>query len=131
MGQYKDALTHFSNAGSLILSWPLLAGCLGHCYAKLNQRAEAFKQLEQLTVGGQRQWASPVSIAAIQIGLGQNAEALGHLEKAADSRDCSLPLQTLNPEFNAIRSEPRWRALIERIGLRRSQPLSVSSAVSM
>lgn len=124
MDQYKDALTYFSNARSLISSWPLLAGCMGHCHAKLNQRADALKQLEQLSGARQHQWASPVSIAAIQIGLGQNAEALDHLEKAADSRDCSLPLQTLNPEFDAIRSEPRWHALMERIGLGRSRPLS-------
>ncbi len=127
-GHYKDALTQFSNARTLVPNWPMLAGCLGHCNAKLNQHGEALKQLAQLTTTLLN--FSPVSIAAIQIGLGQNAEALGNLERAADSRDCSLPLQLLNPEFDPIRSEPRYNALLERMGLKRLRPFSNSSSVS-
>ena len=128
--QYQHAITCFLTARKLLPNWHVLNGCLGHCYAKLNQQAEALNELEHLTSGRQNRSLSHVSIAAIQIGLGQNAEALGSLERAAGARDCSLPLQLLNPEFDAIRSEPRYSALKERIGLKRSvafpEPTSVS-----
>jgi tetratricopeptide (TPR) repeat protein len=117
--QYEDALTQFLKADDLLENWHMLAACLGHCYAKLNRGPEALNQLAQLTGPRQHQWVSPVDIAAIQVGLDQNEEALANLEKAADVRDCSLPVRLLNPEFDTIRSEPRYQALMERIGLRK------------
>ena len=119
-GAFADALAHFSNARNLMRGWPMLAGCLGHCHAKLDQRAEAQKQLDQIAGTQADRSASRVTIAAIQAGLGQEEEAFGNLESAADLRDCSLPLQILNPEFDAIRTQPRFTALVERIGLKRA-----------
>ena len=113
--EYSDAVAHFSNACNLMRGWPMLAGSLGHCYAKLDQRAEAQKQLDHIV----RSQASRVSIAAIHAGFGENDEAFENLEAAADLRDCSLPLQILNPEFAAMRNQRRFTALLERMGLKR------------
>ena len=127
-GQYSDALAHFSNARNLMRSWPMLAGCLGHCYAQLDQHAEAHKQLEYLNQSQVNRLASRVSIAAIQAGLGYHDDALGNLETAADSRDCCLPLQLLNPEFDAVRHHPRFTALMERMGLKRAHSFAMPLA---
>ncbi len=129
-GQYSEALAHFLQAGELMPGWPVLTGCVGHCHAMLNQRTEAAHQLAQLKAARQHESGSPVSVAAVQIGLGQTEEALESLEQAADQRDCSLPLQLLNPEFDAIRTARRYTALMEKLGLKHMAPASVKSAVA-
>lgn len=119
-GQFSDALGQFTNASNLMRARSLLGGCLGHCYAKLNQRDEAFRQLSQLT-NASTQYSSPVSVAAIYAGLGQNDRALSALDQAAEMHDCSLPIRILNPEFDALRGESRFGALIERMRLSKAR----------
>ncbi|MGI8741231.1 MAG: hypothetical protein ACR2NN_01420 [Bryobacteraceae bacterium] len=111
-GLVSDALAHFTNAGNLFKCRSLLTGCQGHCYGRLNQRDEAMRHLGQN--------ASPVSAAAIYSGLGETGRALAALEQAAEMRDCSLAVQLLNPEFDRLRGEIRFTALLEKMGLRRA-----------
>ena len=120
-GQIGDALAHFTNAANLLRGRALLKGCLGYCYARLNQRDEALRCLAQLTGQSSGQPAAPVSVAAIYSGLGQNSRALSALDDSASAHDCSLPLQLLNPEFDSLRNEPQFGALLEKIGLERAR----------
>lgn len=123
-GLFSDALAHFTNATNLMRGRSLLSGCLGHCYARMKQRDDALRQLAQLTSQPLSQYSSPISVAAIYTGLGQNDRALSALEQAADARDCSLPMQLLNPEFDGLREDSRFGKLIGKMGLSRSRPAS-------
>jgi hypothetical protein len=58
-----------------------------------------------------------VSFAAIYAGLNHPEQALDHLERALEARDTSLPVNLLNPEFDALRSEPRFQTIRQRLGL--------------
>lgn len=126
-GQYGDALAQFTNAINLMRGRSLLSGCLGHCYAKLNQRDEALRQLNQLIGHSSSQYSSPVSVAAIYTGMGQTDRALSALEQAADAHDCSLPLQLLNPEFDGLRGDSRFAAILDTIGLGKGRSKSAAS----
>jgi hypothetical protein len=59
----------------------------------------------------------PVSAASIYAGLGDKDRALTYLEEAVEARNTSVPLRTLNPEFNSIRTEPRFQALLRNMGI--------------
>jgi tetratricopeptide (TPR) repeat protein len=114
-GSYQDAIAHFTNASHLLKCRSLLSGSVGYCHARLNQRDEALRQLTQ--AAGNPQAISPARIAAIHLGLGEKDRAFACLEDAAAARDCSLPMQLLNPEFNSVRQDSRFTDLLKRMGI--------------
>jgi tetratricopeptide (TPR) repeat protein len=115
-GMFEDAIAHFTNANPLKCH-SLLRGQLGYCYAMSGRREEALHEIGTLTERSSSHYVSPMSFAAIYAGLGDRDQALQHLERALEARDTSLPVNLLNPEFDNLRNEPRFRALRQRLGL--------------
>jgi hypothetical protein len=55
----------------------------------------------------------------IHIGLGETDQAFEWLEKAFEARDWQMALLNVEPLFDAVRPDPRFAALVERVGLAR------------
>ncbi len=60
---------------------------------------------------------SPKSIARIYAIMDQKEEALYWLEKAVDTRELDVPRINVMPEYDKLRSEPGFQALIRKMGL--------------
>ena len=56
-------------------------------------------------------------IALIHLGLGDLENLFHWLDRAFDERDGSLVLIASTVEFDPVRGEPRFKALLERMGL--------------
>jgi tetratricopeptide (TPR) repeat protein len=116
-GEFQDAMAFFSNANSLLKCNGLLAGCMGHCYARMGNQDEAKRLLALLgnaPAGSQPAW---ISMAAICVGLGDSERASQYLDQAFEAQDVALPLRLLNPEFDGLRHQPRYHELNARMGL--------------
>lgn len=50
-------------------------------------------------------------------GLGDNEAALKWLEKAFDGADATLSGVMIDPQFQSLRTNPRFRKLLQRMGL--------------
>ena len=61
----------------------------------------------------------PFRLATIHIGLGETDLAFAWLEKALEARDWQMALLNVEPAFDDLRSDPRFAALVERVGLPR------------
>ena len=59
----------------------------------------------------------PYSLAVIHLGLGENGLALDWLEKAYVERDWRLPWIGPEPSLDSLRGEPRYDALLCKLGL--------------
>jgi len=57
------------------------------------------------------------SLAVILSGLGSKDEAIGELEKAFIVRDFAMFMLKRDPAFDGIRSDPRFVALVRKVGL--------------
>ncbi|MGA2212270.1 MAG: hypothetical protein ABSH31_03255 [Bryobacteraceae bacterium] len=114
-GQFPDAIAHFTNASQMKCG-ALLHGQMGYCYAKSGRRAGALRELEILKTQSQSSYVSPLSFAAIHSGLGEDDDALGYLDRAAETRDASLHLRLLSTEFDSLQNHPRYQELRSRIG---------------
>ncbi len=118
---YRDAIAQFTNATNLLKTRTLVSGCLGYCYARSNDKEEALRQLLLLDNeshdGDRRHQPWPVSAAAIYAGLGDKGRALTYLEEAVASHNAAAPLRTLNPEFNSLRTEPRFQEALRKMGV--------------
>jgi len=66
-------------------------------------------------------------MALVHLGLGDTDAAFAWLDRACAERDGSLLLVTAAIEFDALRADPRFDALLEKMGLRaaetRARPL--------
>jgi hypothetical protein len=78
--------------------------------------AEARGVMASIEERGREQYVSPQSFAILQLGLGRRQDALALLEKAADERSIEV-LGFSGPLFDALHDEPRYRALVGRMGL--------------
>ena len=114
---FQDAIAHFTNASNLLKCRSVLRGCLGYCYAMCNRRDEALRELASLNSQASTQYTSPVSLAAIYVGLNEKERAWAYLAQALDAHDSSLPLHLMSPEFESLRQDSRFPALRGKMGL--------------
>jgi len=115
-GMYSDAIAHYTNA-SRMKCRSLIDGEIGYCYAMSGRKDEALREIAALGAQSDSRYVSPISFAAIYAGLGDKEKALSYLEKAIETREASLPVQLLNPEFDSLRNESRFEALRQKMGL--------------
>jgi tetratricopeptide (TPR) repeat protein len=65
----------------------------------------------------QGRYESPLIIALTYARAGANSEALDWLEKAAEERTPWLPELKIDPAWDNVRSDPRFIAVLKKIGL--------------
>ena len=95
-------------------SVPVYLAALGHAYALADQPEKARRLIEALKA---RPYVSPVDIATIYIGLGEKDPALDWLERGFAGRAYGLVFLPSDPRFDPLRSDPRFAALMRRVGL--------------
>jgi TolB-like protein len=84
-------------------------------YARMNRRKEALETLEAAIRGwGYRPGDA---IAHVHVTLGAHNEAIRELERACEQRSSSLHGVGIAPEFVPLRSDKRFRSILQRIGL--------------
>jgi hypothetical protein len=114
---YNDALDKFSQARKLSGSQPVTIGLYGHALAVSGDVAGARRALAELQHLAQSRYVSPIYIAAIYTGLGENHTALDWLDRAYKERTDRLVYLAVEPMADPLRSDPRFAQLMAKIGL--------------
>jgi len=118
MGKYEEAVRYY-------LRWIELAGrskdwdpYLAGCYALMGKREEPRKILNNLIEYSKGNYVPSIGIASIFSALGEKEQAFAWLEKAFHERE-PLLLMYLKTwrRFDPVRSDPRYAALLRKIGL--------------
>jgi serine/threonine-protein kinase len=96
-------------------------GLLGYAYARSGNTARATEIAHSLERGVNRAGGVTAAAARVYLGLGDKAHALDLLEKAAAQHDSFFASESLaEPFFDAIRRDPRFAAIVKRVGLNES-----------
>ena len=90
---------------------------LGHVQARLGQRDEARKILQQLSESSKDRYVPALAFATVHLGLGENDQALDWLEKAYAERFNRLAYLRREPMWQPLRENPRFQDLLRRINL--------------
>jgi hypothetical protein len=101
----------------LYSSNPQPKGSLGHAYGLAGKPGKAQKIVDELLTRAKTEYVSAWAIAVIYIGMGETDRAMEWLEKAYQDRNASLVWLKVNPEFDPIRSDPRFKDLLARLKL--------------
>jgi DNA-binding winged helix-turn-helix (wHTH) protein/TolB-like protein/Tfp pilus assembly protein PilF len=116
-GRLPEALAELQKAVTLSGGSPLMKGSLGVGYALAGDRAAAERTLDELAKLRAGSYASALDLADIQVALGDRERAFQSLGQAADERAFHLIYLKVWPELDPLRSDPRFKALILRLGL--------------
>ena len=117
MGKYDLAIASLERARELGGDVPNILAALGEVQARAGRVKEAHGLLRELTELSQKRWVPASSFAILHLGLGDYPAALTYLEAATDRREMPVTALKVHPLYDPLRSEPRFQALIERIGL--------------
>jgi TolB-like protein/tetratricopeptide (TPR) repeat protein len=115
--EYANALRELQQALALSGNETSFKAELGNAYAVAGKKPEALVILHELLQMSSQQYVSPYSIALVYAGLDQKDEAFRWLDKAYDERSVRLINIAVHPRFASLHSDPRFAALLQRIGL--------------
>ena len=90
---------------------------LGRAYAAAGRDADARAEIERLEEFGRRGFGVGYDIALIRMGLREPAGALDALERCIDDYSQLVGFINVEPGFDPIRDDPRFRAVTGAIGL--------------
>ena len=90
---------------------------LGGAYGWAGLKDEAFKILERLDELSKDRYVPSFHRAIVWLGLGEKNEALENLEKAYLERESLMACLKIWPFFDSVRSEPRFKELLHKMGL--------------
>jgi TolB-like protein/Tfp pilus assembly protein PilF len=120
MGDYSRMLAEIDKAIELRMPdepvdlWPYRARAL----AGLGRVDEAEAILAQTEERSHEQYVPALDFALIYAALGDEEQVLTHLEKAIDDGDWRAPGHLMHSfEFDSVRDTPRFKVLVERMGL--------------
>jgi TolB-like protein/Flp pilus assembly protein TadD len=112
-----ESLTHFQKAVDLSDRYIWFLASLGYARGLHGDDSEARAILAELTERSNREYVSPFFFAIVHLGLGEKGKTLDYFEDAFEERSPHLAACHYHPFNDALRSEPRFIALVERIGL--------------
>jgi len=116
-GDTQDAVLSFLRAGGLSPVGPERTSALRRAFNSQGRDAFWLEHLSQLTRESRGRYVPKTSIAAAQVRLGRNDQALDTLAKAIEERDPGLIELKVEPVFDPLRSNPKFDALLRRLGL--------------
>jgi len=118
-GDYDKAIAEFQKARQLAPNDTHLLAWLGYVYAVSGKRTEAQELLEELRNRSRSGYVPAYSWGVIYTGLGNADQAFAWLKRGCNESDSWLSQLKVDPEFDTLRSDPRYRELLRCLGLPR------------
>ena len=113
--RYGDAVAELTKAVDLSERSPTCVASLARAYAITGRRNDALKLLADLKQRSGGSYSHGSELAVIYASLGQTDQAMTWLEKGFDER--FNPGVLLRPGLDPLRSDPRFRDLVRRVGI--------------
>jgi len=109
MSMYKEALELYQEIENLPM--------IGLTYVLMGKKDNAELILEELGKNRKEEEFSPYDLALLNFYLGKNDKGFELLEKAYNNYIFSVCLLKVDPLFNNIRSNPKFKAMLEKMNL--------------
>jgi TolB-like protein/Tfp pilus assembly protein PilF len=113
-GRYDLALAEFAKIRG---PTPGSFGDVGQALALSGRRAEALAELDRVLKLSTQRYVSAVDIASIYASLGDTDNAIAWLDRALQQRASTLGFLAQNPAFDGLHDDPRFAAIVDRVGL--------------
>jgi serine/threonine protein kinase/Tfp pilus assembly protein PilF len=105
-GMYKEALELYKSRNSQY--------GIGLTYAMMGKKAQAKQIMKELM---EKSTIDPYLLAAFHFALEENDQGFYWLEKAYENKGHNMAFLKVDPGFSGVRSDPRFKELLRKIGL--------------
>ena len=116
-GWYDKAILEFEEALKLMPGEPVVNSDLAYTYAISGEKQAARVKVAELEEHSKRTYVSPYDLAVAYLGLGDKETAFTLLEQAHKEHDDGLLMVKIDPLLDSVRSDDRFRAILEQVGL--------------
>ncbi len=117
---FPEALSELREGVRLTNNAPLLAAAYGQALAASGDRRGAIEVLAELQERAKTEYVSAYDVSMIYAGLGEKGRAFEWLGRAEHDRASFLPYITWDRRADNLRADPRFHALLRRLGLTNS-----------
>jgi len=114
---YPEAIAEYQKAQASLGETPAIVMAIGYANAKAGNVVAARKALEELRAQSKRRYVPALYFGAIYTGLGDPDMGMSWIEKAYRERSDYLIYLNVDPMADALRSSPRFRAILQKIGI--------------
>jgi serine/threonine protein kinase/tetratricopeptide (TPR) repeat protein len=117
-GMIDEAMREFEKERALSGGWnPSVEAYVGGAYAVIGNRDEAEKILDELQARSKETYVPAFVLAILHFSLGNENQGFECLERAYEERDHWLCWINVNPSLDNVRSNPRFLAILKKMGL--------------
>jgi TolB-like protein/DNA-binding winged helix-turn-helix (wHTH) protein/Tfp pilus assembly protein PilF len=116
-GKHKEGLDELQKAASLSGDSPLYIAQVGVSLALAGEKKEALRVIRELQDTSGKRYVSPYGVAQIYATLNDKEQTYKWLEVAYLDRAVWMSYLAVDPLFDSIRSEARFRDFLRRVGL--------------
>ncbi len=118
-GMFEDALSELRTGTDLSDNSSFALAQLGHGYALTGRYDQARGVLTKLDEISKDKHVSACDLAMLYVGLQENDTAFACLQRALEERCVGLGYFGVEPQIDALRSDPRFERLLRCVGLPR------------
>jgi tetratricopeptide (TPR) repeat protein len=117
-GAWSEAIAALEKAVSLSHRSGRYLSSLGYAYGATGRADLARAILAELSVTSKQRYVASFDFALVNAGLAERDQAIYWLERACTERDSHLPFLQVDPRLASLRMDPRFEALLKRVGLK-------------
>ena len=126
VGRFDAAVQQAEKAVQLTGDNPFYLTALAAAYAETGKRAAAESLLRKLDQLSSTRFVSEYMLALVHCALGHTDRAFAYLEQSLSARDAWMNWLGVEPQFDVLRSDPRFADLLRRTG----NPLGRSAEIT-
>ena len=114
---FPQAIAELKKAVSLSSGSSFYLASLAHAYGVAGRRVEAQKIFGDLMALAKKRYVSSFDLAVASLGTGETDRTFALLAQAVDERSPRAAFLGVDPRFDELRGDARFKSLITRIGL--------------
>ncbi|MBL8185122.1 MAG: tetratricopeptide repeat protein [Blastocatellia bacterium] len=117
VSQYAEAIALSENALKDDPNNQQMLMVAGYAYGRSGRRADAESVIEKFREISKTQYVIPSFVAVVFGAMGEKDRAFAELDKSIEQRDSWFRWAKVEPLFDPLRDDPRYKNLLKRMGL--------------